>query len=232
MENGFVVIPRSLLHHPTVKTASPIQKWILITIIENACFSECIQDDHGVLISLKPGQFLCTERYIAELANTSKTNVRRAIRRFMDVKILRQEVNHLKSIISVCHKDTYDLNFNRKEPTSGPRMNQEWTKNEPQKNKVTKKQGNKTQRESAHEINFSISEIYKKCREKNIVISPVEIEILLNIFPDGNILGAELEVYSKLSMKTQQNSSAFAIIKTKLETLRQIRDEKIVKMEA
>lgn len=124
---GFIQIPRSLLQHPTVLAAPIAQKWVLITIIEHACFAPCQQDDHQVLIDLLPGQLMITERQLAKLSGGSKDDVRRGIERFSRVKILHQEVRHRKQIITITHKDTYDLICNTIAPASAPKVHQKCT---------------------------------------------------------------------------------------------------------
>jgi hypothetical protein len=109
MTTGFIQIPRSLLSHPTVRTCSDSYFRILFTIIENLAFAPCQQDDHGKLIDLQPGQFMCTDRELEKLTGSSDSTCRRAIARFESVGIMKQEVKHTKKIITFTHLDTCNL---------------------------------------------------------------------------------------------------------------------------
>jgi hypothetical protein len=95
-------------------------------------------DDHQVLIDLKPGQLCCSLRQIAEWAQLTKNDVERGIDRFSKVKILRQEVIHRKSIITITHKETYDLIINYSETINETKVRQERDKSETQKDNVDK----------------------------------------------------------------------------------------------
>lgn len=136
MSQGFIQIPRSLLDHPAYIGAPPAYRCVLICILQHACFLPCQQFDHGKIIDLLPGQFMCTERRLAELAGVTKNDVHRSLKHFLKFKIVNQEVNQRKNILSIIHEDTYDLIKKYSEPRSEPRVNQERTKSEPQKDNV------------------------------------------------------------------------------------------------
>ncbi len=99
--SGYVQIFHDLLRHPSVISAPPAYRCVLMTIIDYACFSPCIQDDHGVIIHLLPGQFLCPIRKLAELANVGRKDVEHAVARFTQIEILGQEVRHRKTIYTI-----------------------------------------------------------------------------------------------------------------------------------
>ena len=136
MSQGFIQIPRSLLDNPSVVAAPLAQRWLLITIIQYACFMPCQIDDHQVLIDLKPGDLCCSLRQLAKWAGIDKNDVERGIERFSKVKILRQEVRHRKSIISIIHLDTYDLIKSYSETPKETKVRQERDKSETQKDNV------------------------------------------------------------------------------------------------
>lgn len=99
--SGYVQILHDLLRHPSVVSAPPAYRWVLITIIDHACYAPCQQDDHGILINLLPGQFLCSIRKLAELANVGRKDVEHAIERFSKIEILGQEVRHTKTVFTI-----------------------------------------------------------------------------------------------------------------------------------
>ncbi len=133
--NNFIQIPRSLLEHPTVKAAPFPQKWLLITIIQHACFLPCQIDDHQTIIDLQPGQLCCSFRQLADWSGSDKNNIERGIARFSKVQILRHEVRHKKSIITITHTDTYDLIKQYSETGNETKVRQERDKSETQKDK-------------------------------------------------------------------------------------------------
>ena len=136
MSQGFIQIPRSLLQHATVRSCPDAQFRMLICIIENAVFLPCQFDDHGKLIQVLPGQFCTTLRDLAKLANIEKNDVERGLKRFFQVEILRHEVRHTKTIITITHKDTYDLIKSYSETRSETKVRQERDKSETQKDNV------------------------------------------------------------------------------------------------
>jgi|KBSMisStandDraft_5_1062788.scaffolds.fasta_scaffold157680_4 DNA-binding transcriptional MocR family regulator len=119
--SGFVQILHDLLRHESVISAPPAYRWVLITILDRATYLPCKFDDHGFVIDLLPGQFMCTERKLAEYANVSRNDVQRAIARFVEVEILSQEVRHTKSIFTIL----WGVKLKTGEPTSEPTVSQD-----------------------------------------------------------------------------------------------------------
>ena len=101
MAEGFIQIKRSLLDHPCVVKAPVAQRWVLITIANHCCFKPTQMNDHGVLIDLDAGEFLCTVRELAKLANVEKNDVERALERFSNNLLVRQGVRHKKTVVSI-----------------------------------------------------------------------------------------------------------------------------------
>lgn len=134
MTSGFIQIPRSLLNHPTVAGAPLAQRWVLLMLIEGACFSSSQQYDHGKLINLKVGQIMITQRGFAKHIGVSENDVRRALERFESDAILSQEVTHTKTIVTITHSDTYKLIKN--EVTQ--EVTQDCRKSDAEKNKGNK----------------------------------------------------------------------------------------------
>lgn len=99
--SGYVQILHELLRHSSFISAPPAYRCVLLTIIDHACYAPCQQDDHGVLINLLPGQFLCSIRKLAELANVGRKDAEHAIDRFFKIGILGQEVRHTKTVFTI-----------------------------------------------------------------------------------------------------------------------------------
>lgn len=106
-ESGYFTVCRDVLRHPSVVAAPVAYRWVLLTIMERASFEVQEKDDHGVTIFLEIGQLLCTIRLLAEWANVSKNEAERAVSRFLKVGILRQEVRHTKTLLTLTFPITY-----------------------------------------------------------------------------------------------------------------------------
>lgn len=133
MFQRFIQIPESLLEHPSVVNAPVAQRWVLICIIQDVCFLPCKHDDHGQTIDLEIGQMATTIRRFAQEKNIDKNDVERAFKRFFKVGILRQEVRHIKTIITITHKETYERIKRYSETLSETKVRQERDKSETQK---------------------------------------------------------------------------------------------------
>lgn len=125
LDSGWYVICRDIIRHPSVLSAPPAYRCVLITIIDRAAYQIEKKDDHGNEVILQVGQLLCTYRQLAEWANVSKNDVERAVSRFLRVGILRQEVRHTKSIITLLFPITYKQIKSICETESGTKVRQE-----------------------------------------------------------------------------------------------------------
>lgn len=119
--SDFTMIQNEIAKDPIISAAPVAQRWLLIVIMLNCAYTKTTKDDHGVKIDLEPGQFLCTTRQLAELANIKKNDVERGIARFSKAKILRQEVRHKKTVITVL----WGIFRDKRETKSEPKVRQE-----------------------------------------------------------------------------------------------------------
>lgn len=126
-KSGFICIPRSLLEDPLWKKLSLKHRFLFITIIEYAVFSDHLFDDHGKLIELKPGQICVSIRALQDLCGDefSKNDIERGIAKLKLVGFLRQEVRHTKSVITITHKDTYTTLYSRTESRNETKLRQD-----------------------------------------------------------------------------------------------------------
>ncbi len=118
--SDFIQIYRDLLSHPSVVSSPPSYRCVLYTLLQYVCFAPCQQDDHGVLIDLKPGQFMCSIRHLAELANVGRKDVEHALDKFARFQIVGQEVRHRKSIFTIL----WGIKFDEGGTTSGTKVGQ------------------------------------------------------------------------------------------------------------
>lgn len=101
MHNGFIQISRDLFDHPCFEDA-PANYWkVIMIMMKLACFKDRIFDDHGKKMILKPGEFCCTIRHLAELCDIPKTSLERVLSVFLKNKICGQEVRHTKTVFSI-----------------------------------------------------------------------------------------------------------------------------------
>jgi general stress protein 26 len=100
-DSSFIQIYRDFLTDTSFVNCPPSYRCVLFTILANACWAPCQQDDHGVLIDLKPGQFMCTIRHLAEISNVGRKDAEHAVKMFLKMKILGQTVGHKKSIFTI-----------------------------------------------------------------------------------------------------------------------------------
>lgn len=120
-DSSYIQIYRDLLLNPSFVGLPPSYRCVLFSLLANACFAPWQQDDHGVLIDLLPGQFMCTIRYLADLANVGKNDAERALKKFVEMKIVRLEVRHKKTIVTIL----YGIKFKSDETTKETRKRQD-----------------------------------------------------------------------------------------------------------
>lgn len=99
--SSFIQVYRDLLSDPSFVNLPPSYRCVFITLIVQACFEKCTQDDHGVKIDLLPGQFMCTIRHLADISNVGKNDAERALKKFVELKKVRLEVRHKKTIVTI-----------------------------------------------------------------------------------------------------------------------------------
>jgi hypothetical protein len=211
--NSFVQIFRDLLRDPSITSLPPSYRCVLFTLLDYACYSPCKQDDHGILIDLLPCQFMCTIRGLSDLANVGKNDAERALSKFVDLKIVRREVRHKKTIVTILWglKQTYT------ETTSETRKRQERDTKEEEplgsstkiKQKPPKDYANKTSSSSSKppkktgegaELDKKIFLLIEDCRKKEL---PFSRGALLSIFKETS--GAALELALRKFQKRSKN---------------------------
>jgi len=140
MCNGFIKLYRELLDHPTILSLKDDEHRMFIKLLQKLCYSECQQDDFGILIDLKPGQYMTTLREFAEICGLKKpeTQGKRKIEAFfLKLKkgsILLQTLGHRKSILTLVWKPKEE-----KDGTNfGTNLGQTWDKLGTQKKKEKK----------------------------------------------------------------------------------------------
>lgn len=108
---GYIRIPRSLFSDPAFSQAPVTYRMIYITLISMAVYREVEFNDYGTIIKLSPGQVCVSLSKIAELVGDglTKSSVQRAIAYFANVNLAIRSPIHRKNVITITHKDTYNL---------------------------------------------------------------------------------------------------------------------------
>lgn len=119
--SSYIQIYRDLILDPSFVGLPPSYRCVLFSLLANACFTPWQQDDHGKLIDLLPGQFMCTIRHLADISNVGKNDAERALKKFVEMKIVRLEVRHKKTIVTIL----WGLKLNNCETTKETRKRQD-----------------------------------------------------------------------------------------------------------
>lgn len=103
-DNTYIKYTRSLHTNPVYKSLSFEYRHIFMTILVNMAFKPVQMNDHGVLINLKPGQFMTTIRGLAKLCDEKGIDapkVQRALMMYENIGFSIQETIHKKTIITI-----------------------------------------------------------------------------------------------------------------------------------
>lgn len=152
---GFIQLPREILEDSRWQSSRLRYQKVFLTICMHAIYGSPKAFSVGsTLIQVEPGQFCFTERSLAELCNqgvvfeedmVDKSTVRRAIEYYSSCDFLarqvnhgnrqngkkvNQQVNHQKSIVTVKHLTTCEIQKYKSEPTSEVPTNHQRTTKE------------------------------------------------------------------------------------------------------
>ncbi len=134
---GFIQIPRSLLSDRLWKDLPFTYRHVFLTILQHMAYKETIQDDFGVLVTVKPGQLLTTQRRLADLCEEDDIDrclVQRSLLKLQNLGFSIQETIHKKTLITIARADILQLI----DPNFDPNSIQTRSKLDPQKNKDNK----------------------------------------------------------------------------------------------
>lgn len=125
----YFCIPLSIFQHHLFRSASAEQKLVLIYLIRKCVWKPTKFDDHGHTIELQPGQVAITIRDLAEEIGVDRNVVARALKKFVcetgPEQIARQEVRHVKTIVTFTHPDICEIIKKRSETSSETRVRQD-----------------------------------------------------------------------------------------------------------
>lgn len=139
---GFIQLPRSLLKNDLYLELDCIERHMLQILLFLCCYKEKTMDDHGVLVHLKPGQYMTTEReFVDDCKRLScqsdrpifnKSRVHRFFLKMKKYHFSDQKVNHTKTIITIILPALCEQWKNKSEPAFESTLNQDRTRIEPQ----------------------------------------------------------------------------------------------------
>ena len=155
MSFGYFSLPRSLTRNPLWLDLPPAYKEVFMVILDHCVWKPTKFDDHGLIIDLQPAQICISERELLKKCGKyiSRNDIQRSIKKFILYQFVSQEVRRKKSIITITHKDTYDLFTKQSDATSEPNLSQTRAKLEPERNKEKKeKNENKKEKINKKEI--------------------------------------------------------------------------------
>ena len=187
---GYIRLPRSLLTDPRFRDIAPAWQVVFLTMIRLAVWKKTEFNDHGKIITLEPGQLCYPIRRLAIECGkkTSRNQVERAIVYFCFYDFSRQDAGHRTSILTITHKDTYDLLLKTSETTCETRARQERDINEEykevkdiKKKKVAANDSADRSRPTAASINFSFE--FRKWEN----IQPADLEGWKQAYPAVDI---------------------------------------------
>jgi actin-related protein len=100
-DSGFFQLLHDFMRSDELMSAPLQYRWVILVLMDRVAHSPCIQNDHGTLIDLLPGQVILTTRLLAKWAGVSDSCAYRTIKYFEKLKIVKQEVKHTKTIVTV-----------------------------------------------------------------------------------------------------------------------------------
>lgn len=152
--SGFFSLPRSFTRDPLWVDLSPKIKDVFLTILDRVCYEPQGFDDHGVIIDLLPGDICTTIREILNWSSKhmSKNDIERSLVKLKVCGFLRQEVRHIKTVISISDSRVYALIVKKRKTESETTLRQDRDKIETQSNKANKANKAKTKEKVEKEI--------------------------------------------------------------------------------
>lgn len=143
MENfGYFIIPRSVTSDPRYQGARLKYKHVLHILFEKVAFAETTHAIGTEVIPIAIGQFCVSERRLVEICNegvkfqedkVDKNIVRRAVHFWATCQYLNHKVIHDKTLLTLTIPEFYERNKKVSEPASEPKVNQNRTSKEEDK---------------------------------------------------------------------------------------------------
>jgi hypothetical protein len=124
-DEGFIKLPRSLFNDPNWKGMREKYRRVFVVLLFHTSFTQRSFGIGANTITIGPGQFCTSIRNLVELCNdgikykddkVDKNIVERAVSLFTKVGLVRQEVRHGKSILTITQRELYE-HFQRQTET-------------------------------------------------------------------------------------------------------------------
>ncbi len=139
---GYFIIPKSVYFDPRFQGARLKYQKVLIAILANAAFAPTTHAIGCEVIQIAIGQFCVSELHLVELCNEGvkfkedkidKNIVHRAVQFWARCQFVNQQVIHGKNLLTITIPEYYDRSKKRSEPASEPKVNQNRTTKEEDK---------------------------------------------------------------------------------------------------
>jgi len=140
--SGYFIIPRSVTTDPRYQGARLKYKHVLHKLFEYFAFAPTTHAIGAELIQISIGQFCVSERRLVEICNegvkfqedkVDKNIVRRAVHFWATCQYLNHKVIHDKTLLTITLPEFYERNKKVSEPPSEPKVNQNRTSKEEDK---------------------------------------------------------------------------------------------------
>jgi hypothetical protein len=136
LDEGFIKLPRSLFNDPNWKGMREKYRRVFIILLFHTSFTQRSFGIGANIITIGPGQFCTSIRTLVDLCNdgikykddkVDKNIVERAVSLFTKIGLVRQEVRHGKSILTITQRELYE-HFQRQTETASetrPRLDRD-----------------------------------------------------------------------------------------------------------
>ena len=136
---SFVKLPRELLENPLWMDLRMTYQKVFLTILQHCCYQDRDFSINHNLVRIKKGQLCASIRGIVDLCNKGvrfkedlidKNIVERSVSLFIQLQLVRQEVRHGKTVLSILLPGYYEQEENETETGSETKVRQNRDTNE------------------------------------------------------------------------------------------------------
>lgn len=209
---GYIRIPRTLRTDSLWLELDSRERHAFDELLYRMAFKETVQDDHGILITVKPFQLLMTQRKFVEWCNSTKPKemekfnqsfVKRFLEKIKMYGFSTQEVNHTKTLLTIVKKDICEVGDSENDST----LTQERLKIDSEKKK--EKKDEKEKEKKLNKENPS-----KKSIREWVCLTEDEIDKFFHMHGDslGNLMLDILDSYNTSRM--ERYKSDYGALKT------------------
>lgn len=123
MSDNYIRLPRSLILDPEYQDLSDFEQRLYTIILTIAAWKPRKFNDFGEIIDIQPGQICISERELEKYfpnKRVTRDHIRYAIKKLVLCGFLTQTFPHTRQLLTVSHKETYELMANNVPPDFSP----------------------------------------------------------------------------------------------------------------